>query len=69
MFMMDGILGRWKDFKVLPGVTGHALAQITEQGLVLITIQGCVHPTSRIRGVRKRNQDNTEPESSVLREK
>ena len=50
-------------------VTGHALARVTEQVLVLITRQGCVHPTSRTCGVRKRNQDNTEPESSVLREK
>ena len=25
--------GRWKDYKVLQGVTGHALAQITEQDL------------------------------------
>ena len=57
------------DLVITVTVTGHALAQITEQYLVLRTIRGCVHPMSRTRGMRKRNQDNKEPESSVLNEK
>ena len=46
MFMLDKMSGRWKDYKVLPGVTGTPCVELT---------QGEVHPTWRTRA-RKRKQ-------------
>ena len=41
--MMDMMGGRWKDYRVLQGVTGRALAQIIEQTLP------CINNNTRIR--------------------
>ena len=41
--MMDKMGGLWKDYKVLLGITGHALAHITEQDLP------CIDKNTRVR--------------------
>ena len=41
--MMDSMGGGWKDYKETNGLTGHAFAQITEQGLP------CIDYSTRVR--------------------
>ena len=60
MFIIDEMGGRRKEYKVLPGVAGHA--HVSEQHKV-----ACPDVTYTWR--KEAQPNSTEPESSVLREK